>query len=252
MSIKWIGFDFGGTVADYSRFDPEKIIREVLEEYLSPTEITSIINKFLMLKKRYKGIGGIMEFGKDEFFEKIFENNKKYIKKYESLELDSFVVDSGKVSVLRRLKQRKLSLAIVSDVNSGNGLDIISGCLKKAAIFDIFDDVFTGLGHLSVNRPLDPGFKGLKKDGTIYEKLIDYFKKKDISPSEMLMVGDSIHPDIIEARKKKLNAVYYNPDLSVLEKCREADFKVSSFSDLLPIIESRRNDLLPIIEHRRI
>ena len=258
ISVRWVGFDFGGTIQNGSggyqgtidsineiftelgkpEIIGEKVTRfnELLAKYGYEEEMMYGVDEDIEFWKRHYRFKRLQEKGLTEFFSYVLDNNQDAIKLYQNKRLRHFKATDGLNECLEYLKNKGVSVNIVSELGSEGTLNIISSFLSRFNLWPYFSDVITNYGRIKNNGDLDLSFKGTEKiDGTIYKRLVRDLLDAGIEPSQALMIGD--HP-VEDVEKAKENGFYAIQFTGVIKRrvSNAADYVISDLRELKKII----------------
>jgi phosphoglycolate phosphatase-like HAD superfamily hydrolase len=260
MKIRWCGFDWGETLADpsvgysYTR----KLVTEILEnEGKSESNIVEKLKIFdeLVENSTYEPeLTNGMTTGKEfwirhfkfknlqdrnikTFYSQVLDNDQKAIELYNSNRFGFFEFADGIEECLRSLKNKKISVNIVSEIGSTEFLKFVPNLLASKKILSYFTNIVTNKGSLRINGQVDLSYDGkLKTDGLLYKKLSEDLLKQGIPASEAAIIGDRPFQDIEMSKKYGFRAIQYvgivKRQISPL-----ADYVISDLRQLSNIID---------------
>ena len=119
------------------------------------------------------------------------------------------------------------------------GTDLVSKFLKGKGLVKYFKELITPQGKIDLQHDtLDPRYKGrTKKDGSLYDVLVQELKEEDIAPQEAVMVGDKPETDIDPAHDRGFKTIQYTGYYDFGNS--KADVVISSFEELKKIVRGR-------------
>ena len=207
--VKLIAFDVWQTLADYPF--------NLYEEVLKITKLPITLQEFILKKGEAEVSSSLND--KDRFLEKMRVmgvKDESILEKvsdlYYKAHSNIFLYD-GVLETLISLKKKGYLLAIITNVDSYAQERVI-----KLFPCDLFEDIIASF---------EVGFKKPQKE--IFLKLSE---KKDLKPSEIVMVGDGVATDIIPPLELGWKTVFINRNGEI---CDKADYNISSISELSKI-----------------
>nr|WP_159023892.1 HAD hydrolase-like protein [Formosa sp. L2A11] len=118
---------------------------------------------------------------------------QKYFEKAEiAVELNVQFLNENTVRELKKLKDKGFEIYCVTDFYTSK--KVLLKILESHKIDCLFNDVF-----------VSSECKKSKHNGTFYSYLIDIL---DLDPTNVIMIGDNLKHDIVNAEKNKLNTLY--------------------------------------------
>lgn len=231
--VIWCGFDYGQTLMDPTHIRVKVLMACVFIdlEVDRPGVVDEKASKYYALKEKYGSFPRLKEAGRHEIYSEILEDDPRSIRIYDETELKLLKPSEGLRPALRFLKEKGLSLNVVSDVSSGKGLEIIVRFLNLYDLRAYFTELITGLGRIREDGSLDESYKGLsKKTGTMYDKLQQDLERKGISPPQAVIIGDHPDTDIRQPKMRGFKTIGYTGFTRV--STPEADYEISHFRQI--------------------
>lgn len=213
-SIKVVSFDIFDTL----------LLRPVIE----PIDLFKLVGKKLgyddllfttMRTEAEKQARRVRPFGSDDIslediyiqFQKLFNINDLELQKVMQTELETEMKYLYPRKSVQYLFNKALALGkeviITSDMYLSESF--LRNVLKKNG--------YDNYSHLYLSSK----YKKSKGTGRLYEKIIFDYKQKNISPHEILHIGDNNSADIIQAEKKGLKTGYVPRAVNILKSKRE-------------------------------
>jgi len=258
ISICWCGFDFGGTIQDPSKGYQYTLeaINEIYTELGNPEVINEKVARFDELIAEYEyderlmdGIEHEIEFWKrhyrfkrlqetaiHKFFSYILGNNQDAIELYSKKRFRHLKPADGLKECLTYLKDKGISVNIVSDVGSEATLKIIPHFLSIHDLTPYFSEIITNYGRIKNDGNIDLSYKGIgKSDGAIYKKLARDLLEIGIQSSQALIIGDRPVEDVDKAKENGFKAIQFT---GVMKRriSKVADYVISDLRGLKKIL----------------
>ena len=258
ISIRWCGFDFGGTMQDprkgyqytvevineiYTELGKPEVINEKLarlDELLAELEydkrlMDGIENEIELWKRTFQ-FKRLQETAIQKFFSYILDNNQDAIGLYRERRLRFFKPADGLKECVTYLKDKGISVNIVSDVGSEETLKIISYFLNLYDLTPYFSEIITNYGRIKKNGDMDLSYKGMNKiDGTIYKKLARDLLDIGIKPSQVLIIGDRPVEDVDTAKENGFKTIQFT-GIVKRRVSNAADYVISNLKELKKIL----------------
>ena len=258
ISIRWCGFDFGGTIIDPRKNYQNWIeaINEIYTELRKPEVINEKLARFDELIAEYEYderlMGGIVddiEFWKKyyrlkrlretdmpKFFSYILDNNQKAIELFRKRSFRYLKIADGLKECLTYLKDKGISVNIVSDVGNEKAVKTIPNALGFFDLTPYFSEIITNYGRIKNNGDMDLSYKGMgKTDGAIYKKLARDLLDIGIQPSQALIIGDRPVEDVDKAKENGFKAIQF---MGIMKRrvSNAADYVISDLRELKKIL----------------
>jgi HAD superfamily hydrolase (TIGR01549 family) len=210
--VKAIIFDFWGTLVENGVWSPIKQVKNILEiklpfpEYVVRMEKAMMTSKFEDLKSAFLNV--CKEFNLEVNEEKLGQLvgiwNKSWMLAHPYEET---------IATLKKLKE-KYKVILVSNTDNFS----IEQVLNKFNLSELFDDIF-----FSYNL----GF--IKTDENFLKQVLS---ETGLSSDDCVVVGDSLHSDVIAAKKNGMKAV-------LIDRRNSRDFhpKIKTLIELETILE---------------
>ena len=258
ISIRWCGFDFGGTMQDprkgyqytveaineiYTELGKPEVINEKLarfDELIAGLEydkrLMDGIEHEIELWKRTFRFKRLQETAIQKFFSYILDNNQDAIGLYRERRFRFFKPADGLKECVTYLKDKGISVNIVSDVGSEETLKIISYFLSLYDLTPYFSEIITNYGRIEKNGDMDLSYKGMNKiDGTIYKKLARDLLDIGIQPSQALIIGDRPMEDVDKASENGFKTIQFT-GIVKRRVSNAADYVISNMRELKKIL----------------
>jgi len=233
--IKWVGFDYGQCLMDSSNRKVEYWMAVVFIdlEKERPGIINDKVRLYRELMDKYGSYPRLQEKGRDEIHSLILENDSCLIRKYYVSELKFLKPAEGVRDALTHLKREGKEISIVTDMGSGYALDIIKNFLNTYDLRGFFTDIISPAGAIRQDGSLDEYYKGTsKEDGSIFDRLAEELRNREIEPDQAVIIGDHPIKDIQQSKKRGFAAIHYSPKG---QQSIEADYTITHFSQLKDI-----------------
>ncbi len=149
---------------------------------------------------------------------------------YDKKEASGFTPSEGISSLLARLKEHGVQIAIVSESSSLASTLAIIKLLRVYGLADLFGDIITPVGRSrDEGRLVDGRFIGMtKKSGSIYDILKAFLHEGGVSAAEAVMVGDDPLLDVEHPKLRGFMGIQY---AGVVDRGRSkvADYVIDSW-----------------------
>lgn len=221
MKIKAVLFDLDNTLIDFTKFkkkatyaaakamvqaglkaEPKKLAKRMLEFYYSyGIESNNAFEQYLL--KEFKKVDySVLAAGVNAYLKEKYLHLKPY---------------PGVGKTLRKLKEKGLKLAVVSD-----GLRLKAWMRLNAAGLDKYFDTVVTFDDTGVKKPAK-------------EPFLKACRVLKVKPKECLMVGDWPERDIEGAKKLGIRTCWARY-LAAAKKAK-SDYEIGRFGDILPLID---------------
>ena len=258
ISIRWCGFDFGGTIIDprknyqnwveaineiYTKLGKPEVINEKLarfDELLTKYEyderlMDGIVEDIEFWKKYYR-LKRLRETDMQKFLSYILDNDRNAIDLFREKSFRFLKIADGLKECLTYLKDNEVSVNIVSDVGSEGTIKTITHVLSLFDLTPYFSEIITNYGRIKSNGDMDLSYKGMDKvDGTIYKKLAQDLRNIGIHSSQALIIGDRPVEDVDKAKENGFKAIQFT---GVMKRriSKVADYVISDLRGLKKIL----------------
>jgi FMN phosphatase YigB (HAD superfamily) len=242
FEVKWCGFDFGQCIMEPGGLRNPLVFGDICKELGKPELIPDKIRKYRILKEKYGTYGRIKEGHRDEIYSYVLNNDPEAIELFSEQEQKRLSMAEGLEDALEYLKSQGIELQVISEMKKTLGpvgTDLVSKFLKGKGLVKYFKVLITPQGKIDLQQDtLDPRYKGrTKKDGSLYDVLVQELKEQDIAPQEALMVGDKPETDIDPAHDRGFKTIQYTGYYDFGNS--KADAVISSFEELKKIVRGR-------------
>ncbi|UCH08704.1 MAG: HAD hydrolase-like protein [Deltaproteobacteria bacterium] len=242
FKVKWCGFDFGQCIMHPGGLRNPLVFGDICKELGKPELIPDKMRKYRILKEKYGTYGRIKEGHRDEIHSYVLDNDPEAIELFSEQEQERLAIAEGLVDALEYLKSQGIELQVISEMKKTLGpvgTDLVSKFLKRKGLLKYFKELITPQGKIDLQHDtLDPRYKGrTKKDGSLYDVLVQELKEQGIAPQEALMVGDKPETDIDPAHDRGFKTIQYTGYYDFGNS--KADVVINSFEDLKKIVKGR-------------
>jgi len=258
ISICWCGFDMGGTVMNptknyqgwvelineiYTELGNPEVINEkvarfdeLIAEYEYDERLMDGIEHEIEFWKRHYRLKRLQETGMQKFFSYILDNYQDAIELFRERNFGFLKPADGLKECLTYLKNKRISVNIVSDVGSEEMLKSYPHFLSLFGLTPYFSEIITNYGRIKKNGDMDLSYKGMNKtDGAIYKKLAQDLLDIGIHPSQALIIGDRPVEDVDKARENGFRAVQFT-GIMKRRVSNAADYVISDLRGLKKIL----------------
>jgi len=242
FEVKWCGFDFGQCIMEPGGLRNPLVFGDIYKQLGKPELIPDKMRKYRILKEKYGTYGRIKEGHRDEIYGYVLDNDPEAIELFSEQEQRRLEMAEGLVDALEYLKSQGIELQVISEMKKTLGpvgADLVSKFLKGKGLVKYFKELITPQGKIDLQHDtLDPRYKGrTKKDGSLYDVLVQELKEQDIAPQEAVMVGDKPETDIDPAHDRGFKTIQYTGYYDFGDS--KADVVISSFEELRKIVKGR-------------
>jgi FMN phosphatase YigB (HAD superfamily) len=242
FKVKWCGFDFGQCIMHPGGLRNSLVFGDIYKQLGKPELIPDKMRKYRILKEKYGTYGRIKEGHRDEIHSYVLDNDPEAIALFSEQEQERLAIAEGLVDALEYLKSQGIELQVISEMKKTLGpvgTDLVSKFLKGKGLLKYFKELITPQGKIDLQHDtLDPRYKGrTKKDGSLYDVLVQELKEQGIAPQEALMVGDKPETDIDPAHDRGFKTIQYTGYYDFGNS--KADVVISSFEELKNIVTGR-------------
>jgi FMN phosphatase YigB (HAD superfamily) len=235
LYVKWIGIDFGQCLMDTTRQRTYWMIGDISKELGQPELIDERCHKWRVMKEKYGSWPAIKESYRPEVVSYVFDNHPEAAEIFIRVEQRYMSLADGAVAAIKDFREQGIEISVVAELKRTLGpisKDVVMEFLRYQNIIHYFDELITPQGKVNLrNNEVDLTYVGKsKEEGNIYDILLKDLARKNIKPSEAVMVGDKEWSDIGPAKKRGMNTVLYTGYI-----CRGptvADYTISHFSEL--------------------
>jgi len=258
ISIRWCGFDMGGTIMDptknyqgwvetineiYTKLGKPEVINEkvarldeLIGEYEYDERLMDGIEHEIEFWKRHYRLKRLQETDMQKFFSYILDNNRDAIELFRKRNFRFLKPADGLKECVTYIKDKGISVNIVSDVGSEG---MLKGYPHLLSLFDLtpyFSEIITNYGRIKKNGDMDLSYKGMNKtDGAIYKKLARDLLEVGIKPHQVLIIGDRPVEDVDKARENGFRAVQFT-GIMKRRVSNAADYVISDLRELEKIL----------------
>ena len=242
MEVKWCGFDYGQCIMEPGGLRNPLLYGNLYKKLGKPELIPDKIRKYRMLKEKYGTFSLIKEGHRDEIYSFVLDDDQEAIDLFGQLEQDLLDMGDGLEGALDYLQAQGIELQVVSEMKKtmgAVGTDIVSRFLKRRGLVKYFKELITPQGKITLeDNSIDLKYKGFtKKEGTLYDVLIQELKERGIEPHEAVMVGDKPETDIDPAHDRGFKTIQYTGFIDLGES--KADMVIHSFDELKEILKKK-------------
>ena len=242
FEVKWCGFDFGQCIMEPGGLRNPLVFGDIYKQLGKPELIPDKMRKYRILKEKYGTYGRIKEGHRDEIHSYVLDNDPEAIELFSEHEQKRLEMAEGLVDALEYLKSQGIELQVISEMKKTLGpvgTDLVSKFLKGKGLVKYFKELITPQGKIDLQHDtLDPLYKGrTKKDGSLYDVLVQELKEQGITPQEAVMVGDKPETDIDPAHDRGFKTIQYTGYYDFGDS--KADVVISSFEELKKIVKGR-------------
>lgn len=219
MGVRWCGIDFGETIMNPFTLHQSGIIRQIYAELGRPEEAEGRVQRWYRLRGSVgspgdppeKRVRHLKQYARQRIYAEVLDENPEAIRLFEKKESEGFSPAPGVKSALDLLKASGTTLAIVSEVTETAAALAIMRFLRAHGLSDYFEEIVAPAGRLNqMSELVGPEFVGkTKREGTLYDKLLDYLGRLGIDPSDAAIVGDDPVLDIANAKQRGFVTVQY-------------------------------------------
>jgi hypothetical protein len=243
--IRWCGIDYGETIMNPMTLHQSAVIREIYRELGRAAEAEDVVKRWYSVRATmgppstapHLLVRDLKQYARDRIATEVFDGDGEVLKRYEVEEVMAFAIPDGVEAGLKLLRSRNVGAAIVSESASLTGVQTIARFLKARAFDQYFQEIITPAGRFSIDAELlDPAFVGAtKKAGTIYGKVREYLKTKDIPSSSAAIIGDDPQLDVEHSKPYGFFGIQYT---GVIDRggSEKADFAMKDWNDLGQIL----------------
>ena len=245
MSILWCGIDYGETVMNPFTLHQSAVIREIYRELGRPVEAEDRVQRWYRARATMGPPGtephllvrDLKQYARERIYKDVFDDDRKAVSMYEAKEVAGFGKGEDVEAALALMRSRHIGVAIVSESGSVVAAQTVSRYLKAHSLDQYFEEIITPAGRFSVEGELvDPSFIGAtKKAGTIYAKIREYLKTKDIASSSAAIIGDDPRLDVEHAKPHGFFTIQY---IGILDRggSEKADFAMTHWNDVRKVL----------------
>ncbi len=218
LVVKWCGIDYGQTLMDHNTLHQSQVIPEVYRELDRSGEGELRLRRYYDLRDRVGGtdvplpqrVRILKESHRPELYREVFDDDSRVIALYQQKEAEALTPPKGLGEALSYLKGKNIRLAVVSEALSPDTVGSIKRFLSVHRLDGLFEVLITPAGAYGRDGTVDRSFIGLtKKNGKIYDRLVEVLGERGIKPDEALMVGDDPQMDIAPAKARGMHAIQY-------------------------------------------
>ena len=242
FEVEWCGFDFGQCIMHPGGLRNPLVFGDIYKQLGKPELIPDKMRKYRILKEKYGTYGRIKEGHRDEIYSYVLDDDPEAIELFSEQEQKCLAIAEGLVDALEYLKSQGIELQVISEMKKTLGpvgTDLVSKFLKGKGLLKYFKELITPQGKIDLQyNTLDRRYKGCtKKDGSLYDVLVQELKERGITPQEAVMVGDKPETDIDPAHDRGFKTIQYTGYYDFGNS--KADVVISSFEELKNIVKGR-------------
>jgi FMN phosphatase YigB (HAD superfamily) len=242
LEVKWCGFDFGQCIMEPGGLRNPLVFGDICKELGKPELIPDKMRRYRILKEKYGTYGRIKEGHRDEIYSFVLDNDPEAMELFSEQEQKRLAMGEGLEDALEYLQSQGIELQVISEMKKTLGpvgTDLVSKFLKGKGLVKYFKVLVTPQGKIDLQHDtLDPRYKGCtKKDGSLYDVLVQELKEQGIEPQEAVMVGDKPETDIDPAHDRGFKTIQYTGYYDFGNS--KADVVISSFEELKKIVRGR-------------
>jgi FMN phosphatase YigB (HAD superfamily) len=242
FEVKWCGFDFGQCIMEPGGLRNPLVFGDIYKQLGKPELIPDKMRKYRILKEKYGTYGRIKEGHRDEIHSYVLDDDPEAMELFSEQEQKRLAIAEGLVDALEYLKSQGIELQVISEMKKtlgAVGTDLVSKFLKGKGLVKYFKELITPQGKIDLQYDtLDPRYKGrTKKDGSLYDVLVQELKEQGITPQEAVTVGDKPETDIDPAHDRGFKTIQYTGYYDFGNS--KADVVISSFEELKNIVRGR-------------
>jgi FMN phosphatase YigB (HAD superfamily) len=242
MEVKWCGFDYGQCIMEPGGLRNPRLYGDLYKELGKPELISDKIRKYRILKEKYSSYGRIKEGHRDEIYSFVLDDDPEAIELFSRKEQELLDLGEGLEEVLAYLQDLGIELMVVSEMKKTLGpvgTDIVSSFLKNRNLVRYFKELVTPQGKINLeDNSIDLKYKGhTKKEGTLYDVLVEELSHKGIEPHEAVMIGDKPQTDIDPAHERGFKTIKYTGFIDL--GASKADHVISSFGELKTLLKKK-------------
>jgi FMN phosphatase YigB (HAD superfamily) len=242
FKVKWCGFDFGQCIMHPGGLRNSLVFGDIYKQLGKPELIPDKMRRYRILKEKYGTYGRIKEGHRDEIHSYVLDNDPEAMELFSEQEQKRLAIAEGLVDALEYLTSQGIWLQVISEMKKTLGpvgTDLVSKFLKGKGLLKYFKELITPQGKIDLQYDtLDPRYKGrTKKDGSLYDVLVQELKEQGIAPQEAVMVGDKPETDIDPAHDRGFKTIQYTGYYDFGNS--KADVVISSFEELKKILKGR-------------
>jgi FMN phosphatase YigB (HAD superfamily) len=242
FEVKWCGFDFGQCIMEPGGLRNHLVFGDIYKQLGKPELIYDKMRKYKILKEKYGTYGRIKEGHRDEIYGYVLDDDPEAIELFSEQEQKRLGMAEGLEDALGYLTSQGIWLQVISEMKKTLGpvgTDLVSKFLKGKGLVKYFKELITPQGKIDLQHDtLDPRYKGhTKKDGSLYDVLVQELKEQGIAPQEAVMVGDKPETDIDPAHDRGFKTIQYIGYYDFGHS--KADAVISSFEELKNIVKGR-------------
>lgn len=243
--IRWCGIDYGETIMNPLTLHQSAVIREIYRDLGRGAEADDRVRRWYSVRDTmgppstapHLLVRDLKQYARDRIATEVFDNDGEVLKRYEMKEVLAFAIPEGVEAALKLLRSKGVGAAIVSESASLSGVQVIARFLKARAFDQYFQEIITPAGRFSLDsQMLDPAFAGAtKKAGTIYGKIREYLKTKNIPSSQAAIIGDDPQLDAEHSKPYGFFTIQYT---GVIDRggSEKADFAMKDWKDLAQVL----------------
>jgi FMN phosphatase YigB (HAD superfamily) len=242
MEVKWCGFDFGQCVQNPGGLRNPLVFGDIYKELGRPELVEERVHLYRVLKEKHGSYGRIKEGHRDEIYSFVLDHDEEAVKLFLEKEQEFLGLAEGALETMEHLSSQGIQLTVVSEMKKTLGpigTDFISTFLKRRGLVKYISELITPQGKIDLESGfLDPKYKGTsKKDGSLYDILLEELREESIEPHEAVMVGDKPETDIDPAHDRGFKTIQYTGYVDLGKS--KADVVIRSFHELKGILRKK-------------
>jgi hypothetical protein len=243
--IRWCGIDYGETIMNPLTLHQSAVIREIYRDMGRTAEAEDRVKRWYSVRATmgppstapHLLVRDLKQYARDRIAKEVFSDDADVLRRYEVKEVMAFAIPDNVETALQLMRSKNVGAAIVSESASLTGVQVIARFLKARAFDQYFQEIITPAGRFNIDaKMLDPAFIGAtKKSGTIYAKVKEYLKTKDIPTSSAAIIGDDPQLDVEHSRPYGFYGIQYT---GVIDRggSEKADFAMKDWKDISQIL----------------
>lgn len=245
IRVKWIGIDFGNSLTNSSSERTYWMIGDISKELGEPDLVQERCHRWRAMKEKYGSYNTIKESYRPEAIKYVFHNNKQAAEIFIKAEMKYLKLADNSLNTLKYFKDMGIEVSIVTELKETIlplEDDLVLPFLRHHNAQYYFTDIITPKGKINISTgDFDSRYLGKSKEaGDIYDVLVEDLYKKNIKPSEAVMVGDTPWSDITPAKQRGFSTILYTGYID-RGPC-ESDFVIDDFTKL-------KSHIIPVVKN---
>ena len=239
--IKWIGIDFGQCLMTPSSLRNQRMFGDIGKLTGKQDMIPVWVDRMRRLKEKYGSYSSIKEGHKDEIESWVLDNDHEAYEIFTRQEKELLSLARGAYEFILFLSEKGFKPWIVSELKKtlGNvGADTITGFLLNKKIIQYFAYFLTPQGKMDLaTGKRDNRYMGTsKKDGSLYDHLLEELAEEGIRAENCVMIGDKHSTDIIPPKERGFVTIQYTGHID-LGPCAHTDFYAKDWFEVRDAME---------------